>query len=152
MTGTPEATRVETGNSLRDEQGAPRAEAALLGRYLLRCEPEPEVAARFEAGCRRLFGAASPADEAVVRFAVRHPWSLPFLDAASGLAAPDSLLRRKIFLMFAVLETDPRHAEAFAAVPAARAWIVLKVGARALAGALKAAAGLALLPVARRAR
>jgi hypothetical protein len=116
----------------------------VLGR-----DPAPQVLLRFEAGCDRLFETAPPEEEAVVRFAVRNPWSLPLLDAASGVVAPDSLLRRKLLLMLAVLETDPTHQGAFDPVPAAAPRLAARLAAEAARFAAKVALGLPVLALAR---
>lgn len=127
-----------------------RAEGAVLGRYLLGQEPRSEAVARYVEGCARVL--AEPfarEDVSLVAFACRHPWSLPCLDAACGLLRPQSLLRQKTILMLAILETMPEHASLFLPVPRPRAVVVLRLIAAGAASALKTAAGLAILPVAR---
>jgi len=134
-----------------------REEGLLLARYLLGREaPDaaPMAAARYAEGCARLFaepGAGAP-DDALARFARRHHWSLPCLDAAAGLLTPRALLRQKLILMLAILETMPALADDFMPRPRPR-WLLLLGLARAgAATALKTLAGMALLPLARRAR
>ena len=128
-------------------------EGALLARYLLGREPPPEAAQRSVGGCAQLFvDPASPEDSALMSFIRRHPWSLPSLDAACGLLRPRSLLRQKLILMLAILETIPGIAEAFVAMPAPRFVVLLRLAATGFVASLKIAAGVVLLPAARRSR
>lgn len=127
-------------------------EARILSRYLIGRETDSRAAARYAAGCSRIFASQEdPAEAAVVGFALRHPRTLPLLDAASGLLAPQSLLRRKLLLMLAVLEAAPEQASLFQARRRARAAVVMAVAGRGLWAVLKAVAGAMLLPIARRA-
>ena len=125
----------------------------MLARYLLGRESPIEAAQRYAAGCARLFvDPASPEDSSLMTFVRRHPWSLPPLDAACGLLHPRSLLRQKLILMLAILETIPGIADAFVAVPEPRLAVLLRLAATGFAASLKIAAGVVLLPAARRAR
>jgi hypothetical protein len=91
-----------------------RAEAALFARYLVASAvPGEALAERYRHGCGVLFPQASDADVRVVALALRRPWLLGPLDAAAALLRPGSLLRRKILLMTALVETTPEHAAAF---------------------------------------
>ena len=129
-------------------------EGALLARYLLRGrEVAPLSIERYVAACGKLFGdPASAEDLAVLELARRRPWTLPLLDAASGLAHPHALLRKKLFLMLAILETMPAHAETFIPRPRPRWRVILRLAAWGALGGLKATAGLGLYSLARRAR
>lgn len=126
-------------------------EGEVFSRYLVGRAASAETLDRFAEGCLRLFGneAESP-DASVTRFACRHPASLPFLDAASGLVAQDSLLRRKLLLMFAILETTPAHANRFLSQRQGKLSLVAGIVAAGFRTAIKAALGLVVLPVARR--
>ena len=52
-------------------------------------------------------------DAALLGFVRRHPRSVPYLDAASGLLRPGSPFRSKLLIMAAILETSPHFAEEF---------------------------------------
>jgi hypothetical protein len=74
-----------------------RTEAIVFGRYLIDREPAEELVARYCRANQELFaGQGNDADRAVLDFARRHPWSIGMLDAAAGLTAHDSQLRRKL--------------------------------------------------------
>ena len=139
------------GITVRDELAV---EARVFARYLVRTEPAPELVARYADAMTALFPEPpAPADAALVRFACDRPWSVPFLDAASGLVAPSSRLRAKILVMAAILETTPALADEFLPrneVPLAA--LAVRLAGAGLAAVGYALGGFVLLPVARRSR
>jgi nucleoside-diphosphate-sugar epimerase len=80
------------------------AEARRLARYLWGEELPAELQARYAAAvAQRLSGRQD-------RFSVlaeRHPWLLPYLDAAAGIWRPESALRQRLLVMAAVAEASP---------------------------------------------
>jgi hypothetical protein len=96
-------------------------ESALIGRYLLGVAPSPELAKRYAAAHQ--FLELDP-EEPELRFLHRNPRLLPFLDAAAGLLRPCSTLRKKVFLMAAILEATPEHVDFFLRKPAGL-WVTL---------------------------
>lgn len=133
------------------EESALALEARRLAPGLVGGEPPPPVVARYVAAHRALIEAPrDPREIALAAFAVRHPWSARPLDAACGLIRPQALLRRKLRLLAAVLEATPDFADAFlppAAPPRALSLRLLLFAAGAVG---RAAAGLALYPLASR--
>jgi hypothetical protein len=137
-----------------DGAGDLTAEGHLFARYLLgRVDPAPEVSERYAAACATLFADAPTHQERARNlFVRRHPWALPLLDAAAGFIQPHTLLRRKLFLTLAILETAPAHAELFTPEPCARSVLVVRVLFLGVSSLLKAAAGILLYPLAGRTR
>ncbi len=89
-------------------------EARVFGRYLVGREPPDELVERYRAANAAIFTEpVGPEDAALVAFVRRHAWSVSLLDAASGLLRPGNLLRNKILLMAAILETSPAFADDF---------------------------------------
>lgn len=89
-------------------------EAVLFASYLLDRDPPEEMVDRYINANRKLgVNRVTATDENVLNFSMSHPWSIHFLDAATGLLMKDSLLRKKIYVMAAVLEASPRYAESF---------------------------------------
>jgi hypothetical protein len=83
-------------------------EAYLYSRYLIDREPPEEIVERYIKANRVLgIDSASPLDTDILDFSLKHPWSIPFLDAAAGFLKPDAILRKKIYTMAAVLEASP---------------------------------------------
>lgn len=52
-------------------------------------------------------------DEKLLRFTRRRPWSIGLIDAGLVLYRPDSEVRRRLFIMFSILETSPAHYKKF---------------------------------------
>lgn len=126
----------------------------MLASYLLGGRAAPaEAVERYARACDAVFSFPTPPKGlAVLRFIRRRPWSLPFLDAATAILEPQALLRKKLFLMLSILETMPANADTFTPRAAPRWRVLLRLARLGLTSALKAAAGLAILPVARRSR
>ena len=86
------------------------------------------------------------ADElAVTRFVVAHPWSLPYLDAAAALMGRGRVLRGRLQLMAAVLETTPEFADDFLPRAAPRLRVIVTLTWCGLAAGFKALIGAPLL-------
>ena len=111
-----------------EDRGSLQTEASVLARYLVGRNPPQELIERYErANGALLTEPVEQRDVAVVAFVGRYPWSVPFLDAASGVFRPDGLLRRKILAMAAILETSPEFADEFLPRSAPRAALVLRL-------------------------
>jgi hypothetical protein len=128
-------------------------EARTFTRYLVGRPPPPELVARYrEANAVLFVDPTEPVDAAVVDFVRRHPWSVGLLDAAVGLRRPGSLLRNKILVMTAILETSPAFADEFLTPPVHPVVLVLRTAVLGTLAVARALAGLALYPAAARAR
>ena len=128
-------------------------EGRLFGRYLVGRMPPPELVERYREANRILLGGTAPgSDAAVLAFARRHPWSIPFLDGAAGLVRPGSLLRSKILVMAAVLEASPAFAEEFLSRTVHPVSLVLRVLGLATLAVVRAAVGVLVYAAAARSR
>lgn len=128
-------------------------EGRLLGRYLAGSEVPVELLRRYAESVERLpLEPRTDSDAALLRFVRRHPWSLPLLDGAVGVARRDSALRGRLLLMLALLEASVEFAGDF--LPRPRSWpvAVARVVAAAAVGVVKISAGMLLLPLAARGR
>lgn len=122
-------------------------ECVLFTRYLLDCDPSPDLVARYEAAHDILAFSGSDRE---LRFVHRHPWSLPYLDAAAGFLSRSGVLRKKVYLMAAILEATPEHAEFFLRPPVSFWPLLACVLWQGIRSTVKAAVGLPLLLLARR--
>jgi hypothetical protein len=121
-------------------------EAVVFGRYLVGRTPPPELIERYADANRTLFTGvvADPRETAVLAFLRRHPWSVGFADAVCGLRHPGGLVRGKILVMAAILETSPAFADEFLPRSAHPLALVMRLGAAGALATLRAVAGLAL--------
>ena len=121
----------------------------MIFSYLLDGEPTADLVARYRAAVRLKLSGTDP-DDAEWRWARRHPRALPFLDAAAALVRPRSSLRERVYLMTAILETAPAHAEQFLPRPRSIAPLIAELSWNAARASANAALGLPLLAWARR--
>jgi len=78
----------------------------------------------------------------MLEFVRRHPWSLPPLDATAALMDPQGLLRKKLFLMLAILETTTTHVDVFTPKPRAPWRALLQVAWLGVMSVLMVVVGL----------
>jgi len=136
-----------------DEAPALEAEARLFTRYLVGRPPPAELVDRYRAANAAIFTEpVAREDAALVAFAHRHPWSVSLLDAASGLLRPGSLLRNKILLMAAILETSPAFADEFLPRDARPLRLLLTLLAHGTVAVARAALGAVVYAAAVRSR
>ena len=121
-----------------------RREAAILGRYLISETPHKDALTLYQKALAANPGQADKRDEQLLAFIHRHPRSLSLIDAGLSLVHPDSEVRRRIHLMFSILESVPAHCRHFMSVdrPPAYLFVLLYVG---ITGALKTLAGTVLV-------
>lgn len=123
-------------------------EFVLLARYLIGSVPPARFRARYQSGCRALFGDPAPhsaPQSAALRLALRRPVLLPLLDAGCALRRREDPLRQRLLLLTAILEASPEYADVF--LPRTLTWPKLLI-ALPLRGALavaKAIGGATLL-------
>jgi len=121
------------------------AEGRAFGLHVVGTPPPDELLARYREACARLFPDPPDAiDAALLGFAVRHPWSVGPLDAATALLRPTSLLRAKILVMAAVLETTPRFAGEFLPHPSGRLALLGRLAVIGLVAGLRTVVGIGL--------
>ena len=129
-----------------------RTEAMVFGRYLVDRDLSEELIERYCRANEELFAHEYP--DSAVDYARKHPWSIAMLDAATGLAAlrggEPSLLRKKLLVMTAIVETTPDYVKWTEPRAAALPELVVRLGVAGARTALNAAAGLALLAVVKR--
>ncbi len=135
------------GDSASGSDGRAAQDFRLISRYLMDADPPVELVNRYVAAHRKLLGDDVISEWEFVR---RHPRLLPYLDAAAGIFAPRSLLRRKILLAAAVLEASPAYAGFFLEENENRLHLLCVLFWQGVRSAVKLAVGLPLLFMARR--
>lgn len=129
-------------------------EANVLARYLLDVDCPPELAERY-AGALALrtpnSNLPTPA-ERVAAYAIARPWSLPYIAATAPFFGAGALLRERLTLLSAILETTPRFAADFMPRDLSVPRLLWVVASQSLLAGTRLALGVPLLFVARLAR
>lgn len=121
-------------------------EARIFSRYLIGADPPEDMIARYAAARAALFSELETGrDHALCDFVRRRPWSLPFLDAAAGVLAPQSLLRKKLLVMAAILEASPVFADVFLPRTTTRAYLSIRLCMLTTKSACKILIGVPML-------
>jgi hypothetical protein len=105
-----------------------RKEAEVFGRYLVGERPSAALVERYRAA----------------------PWSVSLLDAAAGLTDGGSLLRKKLLVMTAIVETTPELVTKTEPRAVGLPTIALRVGVAGVRTVFEVAAGLALSAMVKR--
>lgn len=130
-----------------------REECHQITRYLVGQAPPPELMQRYiEAHALLLTEDPHATEAATIRFIQRHPGSLPYLDAVSAILRPGSLLRKKILVMIAILETTPTFTAFFFPEPLSAPQFFLRMVGHGFSSGIKFVVGCLLYPFAVNAR
>jgi hypothetical protein len=145
---SPASAAAAAARSSADDPAILARECATFTTHVLGTRPEPailEAYVRAHAVSRR-FAAETAFDDRLVAFARRHPAATRLADQYARLAAPTGLLRRKLVLLLAILETTPPHYRAIDA-PLAGSPIatVVALAGRGAAATLAALAAIVVL-------
>lgn len=136
-------TKTDSNDDDVDDAASLATEAATVGRYLLGRPIDDASVELYVRAVSRGLAPLDPADQRLFGRAIRHPWLLGFLDGAVSLRQRRGGVRRRLLMMFAILEASPVYCEHFLPQPASRLHVVAVAwaGTRAL---IKAAVGLLL--------
>jgi len=85
-------------------------QARIFTHYLVHKDPSDAHRQLFSAAIVR--GPDAPIEK-TLRLALKHPKLIPYLDAYDALSHPNSQLRQRLYLMFAILEASPDFTELF---------------------------------------
>ena len=86
-------------------------EAKIFANYLVRREASPQALRLYE----NAIGKSKPnkTDQKLLNFMYNHPNSIGFIDAGLIITNPESEARRRLYVMLAILEASPEHADLF---------------------------------------
>ena len=118
-----------------------KEEAITLGKYLLSGEmPDERSIALYAAAHEHRKLDIQVDEQKLFSFALKNRWAIGAIDGALAFKDPQHILRRKLLVMSAVLESRPKYAELF--LPKRRsffyvfvfAWIGCRALCKAIAG------------------
>jgi hypothetical protein len=88
-------------------------EAEILSQYLIGQLPAEKEKMLYADAMQKLDISFSHAEEKQWRFLMKNKLLIPFIDSALAVKNPSSSIRRKIFIMLAILEASPNYTEYF---------------------------------------
>ncbi len=120
-------------------------QAELFGNYLLKGQAmTPQVRDLFAKTMRNTPVRLSTADQKLLDYALSNPRLLGLLDAGAALVMPDAEVRRRLYIMFAILEANTEYWDFF--LPKQRnRWYLFVVAGAGIRGALKGIFGIILV-------
>jgi hypothetical protein len=120
------------------------SEARLFTRYLIRSNASPQAIRLYQGAMST--SQPNNTDKRLLDFMVAHPGSIGLIDAGLVFHNASSEARRRLYVMFAILEASPEYYDFF--LPKQRSpfyiFVILYAGIRAV---IKAALGLILVKV-----
>jgi hypothetical protein len=119
-------------------------EANLLTSYLVHDKANPTVRKLYrtilhESAAKEL----SVEDSRLIKVGLKHHYLLPYLDAGLAIMRPDAELRRRLYIMFAILEVQPNYVDKFLPQAKSRLYFLV-IGLVGLRAVLKTICGVAL--------
>jgi hypothetical protein len=124
-------------------------EAAVIARCLVGRDATPPQQQRYAAAVSRHGFAFAAREQRLWRRMLAHPRLYSAVDGALALVRPDSGIRQRGYIMLAVLEASPEHADLFLAVRRPAPLVVLTALGTAIAGASRTLLGLLVIAVTR---
>jgi hypothetical protein len=110
-------------------------EAAILASYLLKQKSsDSRIRELYDRAVELRSPLPGGRSEKILRFALRNKWSIGAIDSALAFGHKNSLLRQRLLIMTAILESQPQYASLF--LPQERTWFyniyIFWVGCRAV--------------------
>ncbi|MGD0711824.1 MAG: hypothetical protein ABR968_11680 [Bacteroidales bacterium] len=90
-----------------------KKEARLFGKYLIGKNVNDTVCNLYSSAIEKLALTCTGRDRKIEHFILRFPFWIGCVDAALTITGKQSVFRKKIFVMLAILESMPEYAEYF---------------------------------------
>lgn len=88
-------------------------ECDVLSHYLVNAPPTKRAKTAYYRALQNVSPAFSPEQQTLFEKCMKREWLLPYVDAYLGSREPHHPIRKKIFIMLAVLETQPGYSSHF---------------------------------------
>lgn len=88
-------------------------EASMLVKYLTGRPASPQVALLYAAAVQKTRFNEDARHRRIWQWCLQHPWSLKYLDAALAWPQRYHILRKRIYIMLAILETQASYSDRF---------------------------------------
>jgi hypothetical protein len=124
-------------------------EAGVIARCLIGRDPTDAERMRYAEAVTARAVPLTAREARLWRRTIAHPRLFNPVDAALALRRPTSGIRQRGYIMLAVLEASPAHADLFLARERTRALVALSVLAAVASGALRTLVGLLVIAATR---
>lgn len=104
------------------------SEALVFGQYLIGQSINDTTIERYNRAVKKLDYHADEWEQEVVEKVIAKPNLIPYYDAAMALRHRNALLRKKVFVMLAILETRPEYANYFLSKEYPKTYIINVIG------------------------
>ena len=88
-------------------------EASVLSMYLIKKSPTSQVVELYAHAIQILNLSITNREKKVWEFVLKYPWFVSYLDAGLAVNFPNSNLRRRILVLFSILETQAEYHSIF---------------------------------------
>lgn len=116
----------------------PEQEADFFGKYIIKKSPNEYVKQQYVKALQNSASQIQISDKKIAEFLYRNQWSLGCIDSGLALLTPHSEIRKRIYIIFALLESSPEYVDYF--LPKKRnlfyLFILFFVGVRAIVKSL----------------
>ncbi len=126
----------------RERSSASEVEA--FTSYLVRMPATEHVANLYDSVIVKR--SISSRDKRLLNFMVKRRWSIRYVDSALALTNPESEIRKRMLILFAILESDPHYVDKFLA-PKYSAAQLIRIIATGCSAVFSAAIGFLLVRV-----
>ena len=123
-----------------------RTEAIILGRYLVGTRPSGKVLALYAQAITAKPGMLTVRDKKLLAYMQKHPRAVGLVDAGLSLLDTNSEIRRRIHLIFSILESMPEYHEHFLSRHHSR-WYIFVIAGKGVWGVAKTVIGSAFIKV-----
>ena len=92
-----------------------RQEAEIFGRYLVKRPPGDAAKTLYSHAIRSTPTTIEIKDQKILQFILHNAWSIGLVDSGLALLKPASEVRRRLYIMFSILESTPECSDIFLA-------------------------------------
>ncbi|HSX04856.1 MAG TPA: hypothetical protein VLF69_00060 [Candidatus Saccharimonadales bacterium] len=119
-------------------------QAQVFTRYLVGADLAADVQKLYSDAMQK--ARLDAVDTRLLDFMLQHPWSIGMIDGGLVFYRPHSEVRRRLYVLLAILESNPEYTEAL--LPKKRSlWYMLAVGAAGVRAVVNAVVGSLLVRV-----
>lgn len=122
-----------------------KQEALLFGKYYLKVTPNDRVVSLYTKAIKGSIDYASSVSKDII-FVRKYPWLLRIVDSGAAIVKPQSEIRKRLYMMFAILEASSEYHDLFLPKKRNGAYVVV-IGLTGFAAVIRALIGIFVVKV-----